>query len=215
MNEAENAIHRVRQATGHAGDGFDELGRRGVSSANATRDAWEEARQAAASAADASNSITDRGLAGRKSTESYTLEGVIQALKAKGYTDEKQIKRLANELYNADAQTRKNALMQYQYEAGKNIPGFALDFKAVNMMAANNKDYIDLMLKKMSPSTGSTGAYAPSTPGASSPASGQASKNVKYDIQFGGQTLSVYGDEGTEDTMNKLIKQLQGVARTT
>ncbi|WP_347460616.1 tape measure protein [Acinetobacter sp. ANC 7454] len=215
MNEAENAIHRVRQATGHAGAGFDELGRRGVSSANATRDAWEEARQAAASAADASNSITDRGLAGRKSTESYTLEGVIQALKAKGYTDEKQIKRLANELYNADAQTRKNALMQYQYEAGKNIPGFALDFKAVNMMAANNKDYIDLMLKKMSPSTGSTGAYAPSTPGASSPASGQASKNVKYDIQFGGQTLSVYGDEGTEDTMSKLIKQLQGVAKST
>src|SRR5690606_38165109 len=221
-NAVEESLHRVRNATGNAGDGFDDLGRRGVASGNATRDAWEEARQAAMAAAKADeNSVTNRGMAGRKSRTEYTLEGVKQALRSQGFSDEKEINRKANELFNASASTRKNALMQYQYEDGKNIPGFALDFKAVNLMAANNKDYIDLMLQKMSPSVGKTGSsslndYAPSIPSVpSTKYYGKCGDSVKYNIQFGGQTISLTGDASQKDVMTSLVNQLKGIAKST
>ncbi|WP_286964784.1 MULTISPECIES: tape measure protein [Acinetobacter] len=220
-NAVEESLHRVRNATGNAGDGFDDLGRRGVASGNATRDAWEEARLAAAAAADAANSVTERGMAGRKSRTEYTLEGVKQELRSKGYTDEKEINRKANELFNASASTRKNALMQYQYEAGKNIPGFALDFKAVNLMAANNKDYIDLMLQKMSPSVGKTGSsnlndYAPSIPSTPSVRdTNQPAKEVTYNFDFNGKQMKFSGPAGQESLMNELVNQLKVQARST
>lgn len=220
MNDAEDAIHRVRNATGNAGDGFDDLGRRGVASGNATRDAWEEARQAAMAAANA-NSVTERGMAGRKSRTEYTLEGVKQELRSKGYNDEKEINRKANELFNASASTRKNALMQYQYEAGKNIPGFALDFKAVNLMAANNKDYIDLMLQKMSPSVSKTSHsslndYAPSIPSVPSVRdTSQPAKEVTYNFDFNGKQMKFSGPAGQESLMNELVNQLKVQAKST
>ena len=216
------SLHRVRNATGNAGDGFDELGRRGVASGNATRDAWEEARQAAMAAAKADeNSVTNRGMAGRKSRTEYTLEGVKQALRSQGFSDEKEINRKANELFNASASTRKNALMQYQYEAGKNIPGFALDFKAVNLMAANNKDYIDLMLQKMSPSVGKTGSnslndYAPSIPSTPSVRdTNQPAKEVTYNFDFNGKQMKFSGPAGQESLMNELVNQLKIQAKST
>lgn len=221
-NAVEESLHRVRNATGHAGSGFDDLGRRGVASGNATRDAWEEARQAAMAAAQANeNSVTNRGMAGRKSRTEYTLEGVKQELRSKGYTDEKEINRRANELFNASASTRKNALMQYQYEAGKNIPGFALDFKAVNLMAANNKDYIDLMLQKMSPSVGKTGSnslndYAPSIPSTPSVRdTNQPAKEVTYNFDFNGKQMKFSGPAGQESLMNELVNQLKIQAKST
>ena len=221
-NAVEESLHRVRNATGNAGSGFDDLGRRGVASGNATRDAWEEARQAAMAAAKADeNSVTNRGMAGRKSRTEYTLEGVKQELRSKGYTDEKEINRKANELFNASASTRKNALMQYQYEAGKNIPGFALDFKAVNLMAANNKDYIDLMLQKMSPSVGKTGSsnlndYAPSIPSTPSVRdTNQPAKEVTYNFDFNGKQMKFSGPAGQESLMNELVNQLKIQAKST
>lgn len=221
-NAVEESLHRVRNATGNAGSGFDDLGRRGVASGNATRDAWEEARQAAMAAAKADeNSVTNRGMAGRKSRTEYTLEGVKQELRSKGYTDEKEINRKANELFNASASTRKNALMQYQYEAGKNTPGFALDFKAVNLMAANNKDYIDLMLQKMSPSVGKTGSsnlndYAPSIPSTPSVRdTNQPAKEVTYNFDFNGKQMKFSGPAGQESLMNELVNQLKVQARST
>lgn len=216
MDDVEQSIHRVRNATGHAGDGFDDLGRRGVASGNATRDAWEEARLAAAAAADAANSVTERGMAGRKSRTEYTLEGVKQELRSKGYTDEKEINRKANELFNASASTRKNALMQYQYEAGKNIPGFALDFKAVNLMAANNKDYIDLMLQKMNPSVGKTGSnslndYAPniSEPKIRDLQNDAPTKNVRFEFVSGGKRFEMQGSQEDGDTMESILREFE------
>ncbi|WP_257224446.1 tape measure protein [Acinetobacter sp. YH12254] len=212
-NDMEESLHRVRNATGNAGDGFDDLGRRGVASGNATRDAWEEARQAAMAAVNA-NSVTERGMAGRKSRTEYTLEGVKQALRSQGFSDEKEINRKANELFNASASTRKNALMQYQYEAGKNIPGFAVDFKAVNLMAANNKDYIDLMLKNMSPSVGKTSSsnlndYAPSIPSAPSVRDIDSTPKTTIRIEAGnGQYVDAQVNADQVNPLTQILKQL-------
>lgn len=88
-------------------------------------------------------------------------------------------------------------------------------------MAANNKDYIDLMLQKMSPSVGKTGSsslndYVPSIPSAPSTKDyGKGGDSVNYNIQFGGQTLSLTGDASQKDVMTSLVNQLKGIAKST
>ncbi|MEQ1069178.1 tape measure protein [Acinetobacter lwoffii] len=221
-NAVEESLHRVRNATGNAGSGFDDLGRRGVASGNATRDAWEEARQAAMAAAKADeNSVTNRGMAGRKSRTEYTLEGVKQGLRSKGYTDEKEINRRANELFNTSATDRRSAIMLNQWEIAKDYPGMLPNSTAINIMAAGNKDYIDLMLQKMSPSVGKTGSsnlnnYAPSIPSAPSVRdTGQPSKEVTYNFDFDGKQMKFNGPAGQESLMSELVNQLKIQAKST
>src|SRR5690606_15596508 len=98
MNDAEDAIHRVRNATGHAGDGFDDLGRRGVASGNATRDAWEEARKAT-EAAMASEGKMKASKTGTTAKYGLSVEEIEQKLKDIGY--EGDAKQKAKELFKA------------------------------------------------------------------------------------------------------------------
>ncbi|WP_347473846.1 tape measure protein [Acinetobacter thermotolerans] len=221
-NEVERTIRSTANAVDQLGASFNRTGNDGVSAANQVTDAWEEARQAVASGTDEfREGLKKQGEALSKALydyNSYTKDDVIAAIKSKGYSDS-EAKKLAASIWSQGLQADRDAKAQSLGRGGGALTALSnAEFdKAMKLgkTTQNGTNKINELLQNIQVASSGLGSYAPSTPGASSPASGQASKNVKYDIQFGGQTLSVYGDEETEDTMSKLIKQLQGVAKST
>jgi len=95
-NAVEESLHRVRNAIGNAGDGFDDLGRRGVRAGNDTTEAWEEARKAT-EAAMASQGKMKASKTGTTAKHGLSVEEIEQRLKDIGY--EGDTKQKAKELF--------------------------------------------------------------------------------------------------------------------
>lgn len=218
-NAVEESLHRVRNATGNAGDGFDDLGRRGVRAGNDTTEAWEEARKAT-EAAMASQGKMKASKTGTTAKHGLSVEEIEQRLKDIGY--EGDTKQKAKELFQ-DAEpvaggyykSASNEWVKRKYGTS------AYD----NQKALGNAMYVMEQIERLEQYVGKNGRsigfsslndYAPSIPSVPSTKDyGKGGDSVNYNIQFGGQTLSLTGDASQKDVMTNLVNQLKGIAKST
>ncbi|MCO8084978.1 tape measure protein [Acinetobacter lwoffii] len=219
MNDAEDAIHRVRSATGNAGDGFDDLGRRGVRAGNDTTEAWEEARKAT-EAAMASQGKMKASKTGTTAKHGLSVEEIEQRLKDIGY--EGDTKQKAKELFQDAEPVAGGYYKSASNEWVKRKYGTtAYD----NQKALGNAMYVMEQIERLEQYVGKNGRsigssslndYAPSIPSVPSTKDyGKGGDSVNYNIQFGGQTLSLTGDASQKDVMTSLVNQLKGIAKST
>lgn len=218
-NAVEESLHRVRNATGNAGDGFDDLGRRGVRAGNDTTEAWEEARKAT-EAAMASQGKMKASKTGTTAKHGLSVEEIEQRLKDIGY--EGDTKQKAKELFQDAEPVAGGYYKSASNEWVKRKYGTtAYD----NQKALGNAMYVMEQIERLEQYVGKNGRsigssslndYAPSIPSAPSTKDyGKGGDSVNYNIQFGGQTLSLTGDASQKDVMTSLVNQLKGIAKST
>lgn len=218
-NAVEESLHRVRNATGNAGDGFDDLGRRGVRAGNDTTEAWEEARKAT-EAAMASQGKMKASKTGTTAKHGLSVEEIEQRLKDIGY--EGDTKQKAKELFQDAEPVAGGYYKSASNEWVKRKYGTtAYD----NQKALGNAMYVMEQIERLEQYVGKNGKsigssslndYAPSIPSVPSTKDyGKGGDSVNYNIQFGGQTLSLTGDASQKDVMTSLVNQLKGIAKST
>ncbi|MCJ0929020.1 tape measure protein [Acinetobacter lwoffii] len=218
-NAVEESLHRVRNATGNAGDSFDDLGRRGVRAGNDTTEAWEEARKAT-EAAMASQGKMKASKTGTTAKHGLSVEEIEQRLKDIGY--EGDTKQKAKELFQDAEPVAGGYYKSASNEWVKRKYGTtAYD----NQKALGNAMYVMEQIERLEQYVGKNGRsigssnlndYAPSIPSVPSTKDyGKGGDSVNYNIQFGGQTLSLTGDASQKDVMTSLVNQLKGIAKST
>lgn len=218
-NAVEESLHRVRNATGNAGDGFDDLGRRGVRAGNDTTEAWEEARKAT-EAAMASQGKMKASKTGTTAKHGLSVEEIEQRLKDIGY--EGDTKQKAKELFQDAEPVAGGYYKSASNEWVKRKYGTtAYD----NQKALGNAMYVMEQIERLEQYVGKNGRsigssnlsdYAPDIPSVPSTKDyGKGGDSVNYNIQFGGQTLSLTGDASQKDVMTSLVNQLKGIAKST
>src|SRR5690606_3549489 len=166
-NAVEESLHRVRNATGNAGDGFDDLGRRGVRAGNDTAEAWEEARKAT-EAAMASQGKMKASKTGTTAKHGLSVEEIEQRLKDIGY--EGDTKQKAKELFQDAEPVAGGYYKSASNEWVKRKYGTtAYD----NQKALGNAMYVMEQIERLEQYVGKNGStslnnYAPSIPSAPS-----------------------------------------------
>lgn len=209
MNDAEDAIHRVRNATGNAGDGFDDLGRRGVRAGNDTAEAWEEARKAT-EAAMASQGKMKASKTGTTAKHGLSVEEIEQRLKDIGY--EGDTKQKAKELFQDAEPVAGGYYKSASNEWVKRKYGTtAYD----NQKALGNAMYVMEQIERLEQYVGKNGStslnsYAPSIPSAPSVRDTQGdSKTVRYEFKSGGKTVPLYGSPEAGDAMEAILQEFE------
>ncbi|TCH64201.1 tape measure protein [Acinetobacter sp. ANC 4862] len=234
MSDIEQSIHRTRSATDGAKDGFRSLGQVAREEAQSVKSEWEQAIDAAQASTDKFRAEMKRQgeslSKGIYDYDSYSKADVLSQLKSKGYSD-KEAEKLAGSIWSeamsADRAAKEQGLgkdgslavkalinAEYNNAASKGLTtqhGTNKINELMRQMTASN-------LVSTGPSTKpvDVNSLAPnvSMPIAS-PATTNASKDVNYNISFGGQTLSLSGSAEQESAMNQLIKQLKTQAKST
>lgn len=199
MDDWTGANHRVRNSADGIGDGFRSAGQVARDEASSASDAWKEAIKA-------TNSAMHETVKGSRAKMAYNAFDIEEKLKAMGY-DEAQAKRLSNEVYqgsrSADGKGYKQTLDNWSFVGGGG--------------GMSNVDVVNKELERLAQyaSSNAVKSAAPTVKSPSISANESSSKNVNYNLSFGGQTLSLSGTADQESTMNQLIKQLQTQAKST
>lgn len=232
MDELTNANERVRNSAERIGDGYRNAGQVAREEAQSASDAWQ------AAAAKSNKEFRDQmkrqreALSSMYDYQSYSKADVLAALKSKGYSDQ-EAQKLAGDIWSKGLEADKDAYLKNMGKGGfgplstliqqefKNAAS-----KGLTTQTGTNK--INELLRQLnSNSLVSTGqsvkapsvdinSLAPSisTPTANIPST-DASKNVNYNINFGGQTLSLSGTADQEPIINQLVNQLKAQAKST
>ncbi|OTG70083.1 tape measure domain-containing protein [Acinetobacter sp. ANC 4218] len=232
MDELTNANDRVRSSAERIGDGYRNAGQIAREEAQSASDAWQAA--AAKSNKEFRDEMKRQGeaLSSMYDYQSYSKADVLAALKSKGYSDQ-EAQKLAGDIWSKGLEADKDAYLKNMGKGGfgplstliqqefKNAAS-----KGLTTQTGTNK--INELLRQLnSNSLVSTGqsvkapsvdinSLAPSisTPTANIPST-DASKNVNYNINFGGQTLSLSGTADQEPIINQLVNQLKAQAKST
>ncbi|WP_104483698.1 tape measure protein [Acinetobacter indicus] len=220
-NAVEESLHRVRNATGYAGDGFDELGRRGVRAGNDTADAWEEARRAA-EAAFAPVGKMKASRTGTAAKHGLSVEEIEQMLVEIGY--EGDTKKKAQQLFR-DAEPVAGGY--YKSASDKwmkdNYGVSAYD----NRKALGNAMYVMEQLEILEQYVGKTGSfkmngninmndYAPSIP--SVPLVRDIDSSPKTTIRIeaaNGQYVDAQVDANQVNPLTEILRQLGTIKKST
>ncbi|WP_180108219.1 tape measure protein [Acinetobacter sp. YH12085] len=221
MSDLEQSVHRVRNATSGAEDGFRNLGQTGRDEADSVKSAWEEAIEKSREEF-AARGKGEPGRAGASYT-TYSRSGVLAELKSMGYSD-KEAQKLASSIMSNAFAADKSA-MQRNYGTGNAKllnAGFEKNMSQ-GLTSAFGSEVVQKALNNLAGGSGlsSTGPSTPTPSAPSLPSSPSArdtqgnSKNVNYSINFGGQTLSLTGSPDQEDLMNQLVNQLKTQAKST
>lgn len=220
----EKANHRVRDSAYGISDGYRHAGQIAREEAKSSTEAWADAVSKAKS--DFNKEMKRQGEALSKGIyeyASYTKSDVISQLKSKGY-DDKEAEKLASTIWSkamaADRDAKAEGLGKESSVAMKALINAEFDRAAANgITTQHGTNKINELLRSINvASTGSSSLsdYAPSIPSVSSNAATQSIKeSVNYNIQFGGQTLSLTGDASQKDVMTNLVNQLKGIAKST
>lgn len=215
---------RVRDSARGIGDGYRHAGQIAREEAKSSTEAWADAVSKAKS--DFNKEMKRQGEALSKGIyeyDSYTKSDVISQLKSKGY-DDKEAEKLASTIWSkamaADRDAKAEGLGKESSVAMKALINAEFDRAAANgITTQHGTNKINELLRSINvASTGSSSLsdYAPSIPSVSSNAATQSIKeSVNYNIQFGGQTLSLTGDASQKDVMTNLVNQLKGIAKST
>lgn len=221
----------VENSAKRIGDGYRHAGNIAREEAKSSTEAWNEAVKASNDKFKAEMKRQGESLSkGIYDYSSYSKADVLSQLKSKGYSD-KEAEKLAGSIWSeamsADRAAKEQGLgkdgslavkalinAEYNNAASKGLTtqhGTNKINELMRQMTASN-------LVSTGPSTKpvDVNALAPnvSTPIAS-PTTTNASKDVNYNISFGGQTLSLSGSAEQESAMNQLIKQLKTQAKST
>lgn len=222
MDEWEKANHRVRDSARGIGDGFRHAGQVAREEAKTSAEAWADAVTKAKGEFDKSLKQQSKALSSLDDYDSYNKDDVLSQLKSKGYSD-KDAKKLAGDIWSKAMEADRDAKMASYGNSG--IGGMdtmirqAFDnaaAKGITTQHGTNK-INELMRSINVASTGSNlNDYAPSIPSVPSTKDyGKGGDSVNYNIQFGGQTLSLTGDASQKDVMTSLVNQLKGIAKST
>lgn len=215
---------RVRDSARGIGDGYRHAGQIAREEAKSSTEAWADAVSKAKS--DFNKEMKRQGEALSKGIyeyDSYTKSDVISQLKSKGY-DDKEAEKLASTIWSkamaADRDAKAEGLGKESSVAMKALINAEFDRAAANgITTQHGTNKINELLRSINvASTGSSSLsdYAPSIPSVSSNAATQSIKeSVNYNIQFGGQTLSLTGDASQKDVMTNLVNQLKVQAKST
>lgn len=224
MDEWAKSNDRVKDSARGIGDGYRHAGQIAREEAKSSTEAWADAVSKAKS--DFNKEMKRQGEALSKGIyeyDSYTKSDVISQLKSKGY-DDKEAEKLASTIWSkamaADRDAKAEGLGKESSVAMKALINAEFDRAAANgITTQHGTNKINELLRSInvaSTGSGSLGDYAPSIPSVSSNAATQSIKeSVNYNIQFGGQTLSLTGDASQKDVMTNLVNQLKGIAKST
>ncbi|WP_420885085.1 tape measure protein [Acinetobacter variabilis] len=224
MDDWTKSNDRVKNSARGIGDGYRHAGQIAREEAKSSTEAWADAVSKAKS--DFNKEMKRQGEALSKGIyeyDSYTKSDVISQLKSKGY-DDKEAEKLASTIWSkamaADRDAKAEGLGKESSVAMKALINAEFDRAAANgITTQHGTNKINELLRSInvaSTGSGSLGDYAPSIPSVSSNAATQSIKeSVNYNIQFGGQTLSLTGDASQKDVMTSLVNQLKGIAKST
>jgi len=224
MDDWTKSNDRVKDSARGIGDGYRHAGQIAREEAKSSTEAWADAVSKAKS--DFNKEMKRQGEALSKGIyeyDSYTKSDVISQLKSKGY-DDKEAEKLASTIWSkamaADRDAKAEGLGKESSVAMKALINAEFDRAAANgITTQHGTNKINELLRSInvaSTGSGSLGDYAPSIPSVSSNAATQSIKeSVNYNIQFGGQTLSLTGDASQKDVMTNLVNQLKGIAKST
>lgn len=222
MDEWEKSNHRVKDSARGIADGFRHAGQVAREEAKTSAEAWADAVTKAKGEFDKSLKQQSKALSSLDDYDSYNKDDVLSQLKSKGYSD-KDAKKLAGDIWSKAMEADRDAKMASYGNSG--IGGMdtmirqAFDnaaAKGITTQHGTNK-INELMRSINVASTGSNlNDYAPSIPSVPSTKDyGKGGDSVNYNIQFGGQTLSLTGDASQKDVMTNLVNQLKGIAKST
>lgn len=211
-NAVEESLHRVRNATGNAGDGFDDLGRRGVRAGNDTTEAWEEARKAT-EAAMASQGKMKASKTGTTAKHGLSVEEIEQRLKDIGY--EGDTKQKAKELFQDAEPVAGGYYKSASNEWVKRKYGTtAYD----NQKALGNAMYVMEQIERLEQYVGKNGRsigssslndYAPSIPSTPSVRDTDSSPKTTIRIEAGnGQYVDAQVNADQVNPLTQILKQL-------
>ncbi len=215
MDELTNANDRVRSSAERIGDGYRNAGRIAREEAQSAGDAWEAAVEKSRKEFKDELSNQQKLLNSLSDYQSYSKEDVLAMLKSKGYSD-KEAQKLAGSIWSQGLEADREA--KYS-SSGRGVFG-GMDMivrqefdraAAKGLTTQNGTNKINELLSQI---TLNSLAPSISTPTANTPST-DASKNVNYTINFGGQTLSLSGSAEQESVMNQLINQLKTQAKST
>ncbi|TCB67390.1 phage tail tape measure protein [Acinetobacter sp. ANC 4216] len=198
------------------GDGYRHAGQIAREEAKSSTEAWRDAVAAASKQFDAEMKRQGEALSkGIYNYSSYSKADVLSQLKSKGYSD-KEAEKLAGSIWSkameADRAAKERGLGGDGSLAMKALINAEFDRAAAKgLTTQNGTNKINELLSQI---TLSSLAPSISTPTTNIPST-DASKNVNYNINFGGQTLSLSGSVEQESVMNQLINQLKIQAKST
>ena len=223
MDEWEKSNHRVRDSARGIADGYRHAGQVGREEAKTTSEAWADAVNKAKGEFDKAMKQQSKSLGSLDNYDSYNKNDVISMLKSQGY-DDAQAKKLAGNIWSQAMEADRDAKMasygNSSFGGLDTVINQMFDqaaAKGITTQHGTNK--INELLRSINVvSTGSSNLsdYAPSIPSVPSTKEyGKGGDSVNYNIQFGGQTLSLTGDASQKDVMTSLVNQLKGIAKST
>jgi len=222
MDEWEKSNHRVKDSARGIGDGYRHAGQIAREEAKSSTEAWAEAVDAASAEFDKAMKQQSKALGSLDDYDSYSKSDVVSMLKSKGY-DDKQAQKLAGDIWSKAMAADRDAKMESYGRGGGAmstlVRGMFDQAAAKGVTTQNGTNKINELLRSINvASTGSSSLndYAPSIPSVPSTKDyGKGGDSVNYNIQFGGQTLSLTGDASQKDVMTNLVNQLKGIAKST
>jgi len=222
MDEWEKSNHRVKDSARAIGDGYRHAGQIAREEAKSSTEAWAEAVDAASAEFDKAMKQQSKALGSLDDYDSYSKSDVVSMLKSKGY-DDKQAQKLAGDIWSKAMAADRDAKMESYGRGGGAmstlVRGMFDQAAAKGVTTQNGTNKINELLRSINvASTGSSSLndYAPSIPSVPSTKDyGKGGDSVNYNIQFGGQTLSLTGDASQKDVMTNLVNQLKGIAKST
>lgn len=228
-DKANDSLHSMRQSTDRVRDGVKGIegsvhsATRAIDGAKSSTEEWAEAVNKAKGDFDKAMKQQSKSLGSLDNYDSYNKNDVISMLKSQGY-DDKDAKKLAGNIWSQAMEADRDAKMasygNSSFGGLDTVINQMFDqaaAKGITTQHGTNK-INELMRSINVASTGSSNLndYAPSIPSVPSTKDyGKGGDSVNYNIQFGGQTLSLTGDASQKDVMTSLVNQLKGIAKST
>lgn len=192
----ENSMHRVRDATRGAQQGFRDLGAVAREEALSTTEAW-------AKALDAQSGGMHKTPQGSKTRMAYNTEEIAAELKAMGY-DDKRAKEIAEDLY----QSSKGPMNGYKSASSTWLAKNGYD--SVGAFAGgggglSNTLYIKEALEKYQ-------SYAPST---NTVTMANPKSTRRLEVSNGQQTATLEGSDQDVDTLESIMSEFEMLKKST
>jgi len=228
-DKANESLDSMRRSTDRVRDGVKGIegsvhsATRAIDSAKSSTEEWADAVNKAKGEFDKAMKQQSKSLGSLDNYDSYNKNDVISMLKSQGY-DDAQAKKLAGNIWSQAMEADRDAKMasygNSSFGGLDTVINQMFDqaaAKGITTQHGTNK--INELLRNINvASTGSSSLndYAPSIPSIPSTKDyGKGGDSVNYNIQFGGQTLSLTGDASQKDVMTSLVNQLKGIAKST
>ncbi|MFN4366927.1 MAG: tape measure protein [Acinetobacter sp.] len=228
-DKANESLDSMRRSTDRVRDGVKGIegsvhsATRAIDGAKSSTEAWADAVNKAKGEFDKAMKQQSKSLGSLDNYDSYNKNDVISMLKSQGY-DDAQAKKLAGNIWSQAMEADRDAKMASYGNSG--VGGLDTlmrqmydDAAAKGITTQHGTNKINELLRSINvASTGSSSLndYAPSIPSVPSTKDyGKGGDSVNYNIQFGGQTLSLTGDASQKDVMTSLVNQLKGIAKST